>query len=172
MNAPTVEIVVQAASFDPGAELNGFCAGAGVGDAGGVASFIGLVRDLNLGDRVAGLYLEHYPGMTERALEDIGRDATRRWSLLRVRVIHRFGDLAPGDPIVAVLCASAHRAEAFAACQFIMDYLKTGAPFWKRERTTAGERWVAARASDEAAAHRWDAGSPAHEPDGSEPRHG
>ncbi len=151
---------VQAAPFDPGTELNAFAQGDfGIG---AVAAFVGLVRDLNLDHDVVALHLEHYPGMTERALEDIAAQAAQRWSLARCLVIHRYGDLLPADPIVMVLCASAHRGDAFAACEFVMDFLKTQAPFWKRETTPEGPRWVDARASDDMAAARWQAGR-AHE---------
>lgn len=124
-------------------------------EVGAVASFLGVTRDRNDGQGVAGMTLEHYPGMTERALERIVREAIARWGLLDVTVIHRVGELKPTDPIVLVAVAAAHRGEAFAACEFIMDYLKTRAPFWKKEVTTEGERWVDARASDDVAAARW-----------------
>jgi molybdopterin synthase catalytic subunit len=122
---------------------------------GAVASFLGVTRDVNAGLGVRGMTLEHYPGMTERALENIVREAEARWPLLGGTVIHRVGPLAPTDPIVLVAVASAHRREAFQACEFIMDYLKTRAPFWKKEVTPAGERWVDARDSDDDAADRW-----------------
>ena len=122
---------------------------------GAVASFIGLVRDINEGSDVSEMTLEHYPGMTERAIENICREAAERWEVLDSRVVHRVGTLRPTDPIVIVVVASGHRADAFAACEFIMDFLKTRAPFWKKERTGGGERWVAARASDDEAATRW-----------------
>jgi molybdopterin synthase catalytic subunit len=122
---------------------------------GGLASFVGLVRDANDGQSIRGMTLEHYPGMTEKALEDICAQAHARWDLIDTVVIHRVGSLVPGDRIVLVGVASAHRGEAFGACEFIMDYLKTRAPFWKREDTTEGSRWVEARASDDAAAGRW-----------------
>lgn len=122
---------------------------------GAVASFLGLVRDINEGEGVATLTLEHYPGMTERALERIVREAFERWELLDATVIHRVGRLQPTDPIVFVAVASAHRGAAFGACEFIMDYLKTQAPFWKKETTPTGERWVESRESDEQAATRW-----------------
>ena len=122
---------------------------------GAVASFIGLVRDLNEGSDVSEMTLEHYPGMTERAIENICREAAERWEVLDARVVHRVGTLRPTDPIVIVVVASGHRGDAFAACEFIMDFLKTRAPFWKKERTGGGERWVAARASDDEAAARW-----------------
>ena len=127
-------------------------------DVGAVATFVGLVRDLNEGAAVSGMTLEHYPGMTERALEDICAQAASRWDLLDMRVIHRVGPLEPGEAIVLVAVSSAHRGEAFAACEFVMDYLKTRAPFWKKEATPAGERWVEARASDDEAAARWAGG--------------
>ena len=122
---------------------------------GAVASFIGLVRDINEGSDVSEMTLEHYPGMTERAIETICREAAERWDVLDCRVVHRVGTLRPTDPIVIVVVASGHRGDAFAACQYIMDFLKTRAPFWKKERTASGERWVAARASDDEAAARW-----------------
>ena len=122
---------------------------------GAVASFIGLVRDINEGSDVSEMTLEHYPGMTERAIENICREAAERWDVLDARVVHRVGTLRPTDPIVIVVVASGHRGDAFAACEFIMDFLKTRAPFWKKERTAGGERWVAARASDDEAAARW-----------------
>lgn len=122
---------------------------------GAVVAFVGLVRDLNDGDRVAAMTLEHYPGMTEKALQQIVADASQRWQLLGTRVIHRVGPLRPTDQIVLVAVASAHRGDAFAACEFIMDFLKTRAPFWKKESTENGERWVDARESDESAADRW-----------------
>lgn len=120
-----------------------------------MASFLGLVRDINEGDGVRTLTLEHYPGMTEKSLEDIVHQAFARWDLLDATVIHRVGELHPTDPIVLVAVASGHRGEAFAACEFIMDYLKTRAPFWKKERTPEGDRWVDARDCDDEAAARW-----------------
>jgi molybdopterin synthase catalytic subunit len=122
---------------------------------GAVSAFIGVVRDLNDSTEVRTLTLEHYPGMTEKALEGIVAEATRRWDVCDALVVHRVGRLEPTDQIVLVAVASAHRGEAFAACEFIMDYLKTRAPFWKKEDTAAGERWVEARASDDDAAARW-----------------
>lgn len=146
-------IRVQTVAFDGGAELNALhAANQGVG---AVAGFVGYVRDFNDGADVAGMFLEHYPGMTERALEKIVEEARKRWSVLNVCVIHRVGELAPGDPIVFVGVASAHRDAAFDACRFIMDYLKTRAPFWKRELTPDGDRWVDEREGDHAAAARW-----------------
>jgi molybdopterin synthase catalytic subunit len=122
---------------------------------GALVSFIGQMRDINEGDQVSTMTLEHYPGMTEKALEAIVQEAEARWELMGVRVIHRVGELKPHDPIVLVAVASAHRGEAFKACEFIIDYLKTRAPFWKKELTAEGERWVDARHSDSAAEERW-----------------
>ena len=144
---------VQAEDFDVGAEIAQLRRGnPGIG---AIASFIGLVRDVNEGDRVSEMTLEHYPGMTERALEDIVQRAKARWDVLDVLVVHRVGRLRPLDQIVLVVVAGAHRGEAFAACEFVMDYLKTRAPFWKKEQTPDGGRWVEARDSDDAAAQRW-----------------
>lgn len=122
---------------------------------GAIVTFVGKVRDMNLGDNVIGLSLEHYPGMTEKALSTICDEACARWPLDGVKVIHRVGDLDIGDQIVFVGVSSAHRGAAFDACQFIMDDLKTRAPFWKKERTTAETRWVESRESDAKAASRW-----------------
>ena len=144
---------VQEADFDAGKALDSLTRGRR--DVGAVASFVGLVRDANDGSAVSAMTLEHYPGMTEKALEDICTQAHSRWDLLDTLVIHRVGALKPGDRIVLVGVSSAHRGEAFAACEFIMDYLKTRAPFWKREDTPAGSRWVDARASDDSAAEKW-----------------
>jgi molybdopterin synthase catalytic subunit len=144
---------VQPHDFDAGAEIAALRAGNL--NVGAVATFIGTVRDLNEGAGVSAMTLEHYPGMTERALEDICAQARARWNLLDALVIHRHGPLAPGDQIVLVAVTATHRGEAFAACEFIMDYLKTQAPFWKKERTPHGERWVEARDTDDAAAARW-----------------
>ncbi|PSW61741.1 molybdopterin synthase catalytic subunit MoaE [Photobacterium kishitanii] len=124
-------------------------------EAGAVVTFIGKVRDFNQGDTVTGLSLEHYPGMTEKALQDIVVQARSRWPLLQTRVIHRVGDLDLGDQIVFVGVTSAHRGAAFEACEFIMDYLKTRAPFWKKEQTPLESRWVDARETDNSAADRW-----------------
>lgn len=145
---------VQEADFDIGAEIATLIGK----DArvGAVASFVGLVRDRNDGDAVAGMTLEHYPGMTEKALDQIVAEAKSRWSLFEVLVIHRVGPLMPTDRIVFVAVTSAHRGEAFAACEFVMDYLKTQAPFWKREETPNGARWVDARESDDTALKRWE----------------
>jgi molybdopterin synthase catalytic subunit len=146
---------VQAADFDVGRELESLTAGRR--DVGAVASFVGLVRDANDGHAIRAMTLEHYPGMTEKSLEDICAQAHSRWSLIDTLVIHRVGPLQPGDRIVLVGVASAHRGEAFAACEFIMDYLKTRAPFWKKEDTPEGGKWVDARESDDQAADRWKA---------------
>ncbi|MCU7890667.1 MAG: molybdopterin synthase catalytic subunit MoaE [Candidatus Thiodiazotropha sp. (ex Ustalcina ferruginea)] len=124
---------------------------------GAVVTFIGLMRDINEGDKVSRLFLEHYPGMTERALQEIVDEANSRWELQHCRVVHRVGDLRPTDPIVLVAVASLHRKEAFMACEFIIDYLKTKAPFWKKESTPDGERWVDARESDDKASLHWHA---------------
>ncbi len=148
-------IRVQQAPFDAGAEQRALLAGRT--DIGAVVCFTGLVRDFNETPEVTALTLEHYPGMTEPALEAIVAEAGERWPLDGVRVIHRVGRLAPGDPIVLVAVASAHRRAAFEACDFIMDYLKTRAPFWKKEHATGGDYWVAERDSDHADASRWQA---------------
>ncbi len=144
---------VQEADFDLGAELSALRAS----DArvGALASFLGLVRDINDGASVSEMTLEHYPGMTEKALEAIVAEAKGRWDIYDALVIHRVGPLKPCDQIVLVAVTSAHRGEAFAACEFIMDYLKTRAPFWKREATPAGAHWVDARETDDSAAARW-----------------
>ena len=148
-----MKISVQEADFDVGAEISALRAGNP--QIGAVASFIGLVRDLNDGSNVAAMTLEHYPAMTHKALTAIVAEAETRWALLGCTVIHRVGALFPTDQIVLVAVAASHRADAFAACEFIMDYLKTQAPFWKKEQTPEGERWVESRNSDEAAAGRW-----------------
>ena len=122
---------------------------------GAVVTFQGLMRDINDDEKVRAMTLEHYPGMTEKALEAIVDEAGARWNLEGVRVIHRVGELLPEEPIVMVMVASRHRGEAFRACEFIIDYLKTRAPFWKKEQTTHGERWVEARRSDEEAEAKW-----------------
>jgi molybdopterin synthase catalytic subunit len=144
---------VQREDFDISAEIAAFRrANPGIG---AIASFIGLVRDVNDGGAVAGMTLEHYPGMTEKALAGIIAVAKGRWDIIDALVIHRVGELKPLDQIVLVVVTGAHRGEAFAACEFIMDYLKTQAPFWKKEQTPQGARWVEARASDDQAAERW-----------------
>ena len=145
---------VQTEDFDAGAEIARLRAANPA--IGAVASFIGVARDVNDGAPVATLTLEHYPGMTERALENIIAQAHSRWNVLDILVVHRVGELRPLDQIVLVVVTSAHRGEAFAACEFVMDYLKTEAPFWKREATPQGTRWVDARDSDTDARARWD----------------
>jgi molybdopterin synthase catalytic subunit len=144
---------VQEGDFDVGRELEAMTRGRT--DVGAQASFVGLVRAANEGDAVSSMTLEHYPAMTQQALQDICSQAASRWKLIDTLVIHRVGRLVPGDRIVLVGVTSAHRGEAFAACEFIMDFLKTRAPFWKREETPAGARWVEARSSDDDAAARW-----------------
>lgn len=144
---------VQTADFDVATELTAMRTASA--DIGAVVSFIGQVRDINDGDAVNTLTLEHYPGMTERALEKIEQEAQSRWQINSSLIIHRVGTLKPLDQIVLVAVASAHRGEAFKACEFIMDYLKTQAPFWKKEATPDGERWVEAKLSDDEAQSRW-----------------
>lgn len=146
-------ISVQEHDFNVGDEYQLLAEGTA---AGAVVTFIGKVRDMNLGDDVTGLSLEHYPGMTEKSLNDIVAQAKARWPLLKVKVIHRVGDLELGDQIVLVGVSSAHRGAAFDSCEFIMDYLKTNAPFWKKERTTKEVRWVESRDTDKSAAQRWE----------------
>ncbi len=152
-------ISVQEEDFDPGAEYQQLVAGDT--SHGAAVLFVGRVRDWHPAvdsseaEPIVGLTLEHYPGMTQKALEDIAEQARQRWQLGCVRIIHRVGRLAPGDAIVLVGVTSAHRAEAFAAAEFLMDYLKTRAPFWKKEERQSGEQWVAAKASDQQAAERW-----------------
>lgn len=153
MQATNMKILVQREDFDSGAELRAISRGNP--KIGALAAFVGLVRDVNDGASVAGMTLEHYPGMTEKAIGDIVAEAQRRWEVLDCTVIHRVGALKPTDQIVLVAVASGHRGDAFAACEFIMDYLKTRAPFWKKEATPEGSRWVEARNSDERAAERW-----------------
>jgi molybdopterin synthase catalytic subunit len=151
-----VSVRVQESDFDVSAEIDALCAGRA--DVGAVATFIGLVRDVNDGASVGGMTLEHYPGMTERAIEAIIDEAKTRWNIFDVTVIHRVGALQPRDRIVLVAVCGGHRGESFAACEFIMDFLKTRAPFWKKEVTPQGERWVEAKISDDVAAARWDEG--------------
>ena len=149
----TPRVSVQTADFDLGAEVAALRAGdAGVG---AVASFIGTVRDRNDGSGVSAMELEHYPGMTERAIEAMIDAAMRRFDIRGARVIHRVGLLQPQDQIMMIAVASMHRGEAFQACEFLMDYLKTQAPFWKKETTADGARWVDARVDDDAALARW-----------------
>jgi len=148
-----VPVRVQAEDFDVSAEIAALRRGNP--KIGAVASFVGVVRDVNDGDSVAALNLEHYPGMTEKAIEAIVAEAKARWEIVDVTVVHRVGELRPLDQIVLVVAAGGHRGDAFAACEFIMDYLKTRAPFWKKEQTPQGARWVEARSSDDEAAERW-----------------
>jgi len=150
-----MSVRVQEADFDLNAELTALRAGDP--RIGALASFVGLVRDINDGAGVSEMTLEHYPGMTEKALAAIVDEAKARWDIYGALVIHRVGPLKPCDQIVLVAVTSAHRGEAFAACEFIMDYLKTRAPFWKRETTPGGARWVDARETDDSAAARWQA---------------
>src|SRR5215470_9356826 len=144
---------IQTEDFDIGAEIAALRRGNP--RIGAVASFVGVVRDVNDGDSVAEMTLEHYPGMTEKAIDEIVVQAQGRWKVLDALVIHRVGTLKPTDQIVLVVVTSGHRGDAFAACEFIMDYLKTRAPFWKKEQTPGGERWVESRESDDIAAERW-----------------
>ena len=148
-----MSVSVQTADFDIAAEIDALTGGDR--DIGAVVSFTGLVREMTGEGAISAMELEHYPGMTERALEEIVDEARRRWPLQGVRVIHRHGPLKPGDRIVLVLTAGRHRQAAFEAAAFLMDYLKTRAPFWKRETGPAGARWVDARETDDAAAGRW-----------------
>jgi len=148
-----MSVRVQTEDFDIAREIAALRAGDP--RVGAVAAFIGLVRDVNDASAVSTLTLEHYPGMTEKALSGIVDEAKSRWRVYDALVIHRVGELRPTDQIVLVIVTSAHRGDAFAGCEFIMDYLKTRAPFWKKERTPAGERWVEARASDDEKAARW-----------------
>ncbi|HEY8623022.1 MAG TPA: molybdopterin synthase catalytic subunit MoaE [Casimicrobiaceae bacterium] len=148
-----MSVRIQEQDFDVSRELAALRAGDK--RIGAVATFVGVVRDLNDASQVSMLTLEHYPGMTEKALTQIVNEAKQRWDIYDALIIHRVGALRPSDQIVLVAVTSAHRGESFAACQFIMDYLKTRAPFWKKEETPEGERWVEARASDEDAAARW-----------------
>jgi len=140
-----MKISVQKEEFDLSREVKAL---SGNPRIGAIASFIGQVRDV-------GMTLEHYPGMTEKALAAIVEEAKGRWQVIDCTVIHRYGELKPTDPIVLVVVASAHRGDAFAACEFLMDYLKTRAPFWKKEQTPDGARWVEAKATDDKAAERW-----------------
>lgn len=146
-------IIVQERDFEPGEEIAKLTDGRS--DVGGVCAFIGLVRDFAGGDQVSEMTLEHYPGMTERQLEAIEKEAHARWPLEASLIIHRYGRLAPGERIVLVATASAHREAAFEACHFLIDWLKTRAPFWKKEAGPGGETWVEAKADDEARAQRW-----------------
>ena len=146
-----MRVAVQPALFDPGAELTAFTAG--VRGAGAVVSFTGLVRDE--GGSIAGMEIEHYPGMTETAISGMVGEAVARWSLSDAMVIHRYGPLKPGEAIMMVATAAPHRGDAFAAAEFLMDYLKSRAPFWKKEIGADGATWVAAKDDDETALNRW-----------------
>ncbi|MES2356213.1 MAG: molybdenum cofactor biosynthesis protein MoaE [Pseudomonadota bacterium] len=144
---------IQREDFDIGVETRAIRDGNP--NVGAIASFVGLVRDMNNGASVVEMTLEHYPGMAENALEEITSQAKARWNVIDTLVIHRYGTLRPMDQIVLVIVAGSHRADAFNACQFIMDYLKTNAPFWKKESSAEGSYWVGARESDAIAAERW-----------------
>ena len=147
-----MRIVVQEAPFDFGAEAQAFASGHT--DMGAIVTFTGVVRDI-AGDRLERMVIEHYPGMTEKALEGIAEEALNRWNLGDVLVIHRYGDLRPGDMIMMVATAAPHRKDAFEAAEYLMDYLKSRAPFWKQEFTSEGGQWVAAKDEDEDALSRW-----------------
>ena len=144
---------IQANDFDVSAEIAALRRGNP--KVGAVASFVGVVRDVNEGEAVAEMVLEHYPGMTEKAIEEIITQARGRWNIFDALVVHRVGLLKPTDQIVLVVVTGGHRGDAFAACEFIMDYLKTRAPFWKKEQAGGGARWVEARETDDIAAERW-----------------
>ena len=151
-----MSISIQTADFELAAELAALRANnAGIG---ALVSFVGLVRDFSGTEKIENIYLEHYPGMCEMALEKIIAEANARWQLHGVRVIHRVGQLLPNEQIVLVATASSHRADTFAACEFIIDYLKTAAPFWKREQTSHGTEWLGTKDSDVQRMARWDAG--------------
>lgn len=145
-------IRVQREPFDPAAELKQFSRS---GDAGGTVMFLGTVRDRNESGKIEAMTLEHYPGMTQKALVDIEREAHKRWPLTNSLIVHRYGRLKPGEDIVLAITQSAHREAAFEACAFLVDYLKTRAPFWKLEEASGQAQWVEARESDDAAAARW-----------------
>lgn len=153
VSAPALRVVVQQEDF----KLDDLLAQMRDGrpQIGAIACFVGTVRDLNQGDTVSSMFLEHYPGMTEKSLEAIAQKAIERWKLESVSIVHRVGLLEPLDQIVAVATASAHRQDAFESCQFVMDFLKTEAPFWKKEQMADQTRWVQARASDDEARERW-----------------
>ena len=151
---PRCLVRVQQGDFDPGAEVEALRSSR----TGAIVSFVGVAREFSGAAAVDRIHLEHYPGMTERSLQDIAEQALARWDLQHVGIVHRFGELLAGDRIVLVVTAAAHRDPAFDACRFVIDYLKTQAPFWKRESGRSGERWVEAKASDERAAARWQAG--------------
>jgi molybdopterin synthase catalytic subunit len=148
-----MSVRVQTEDFDVGVEIAAMRKGNPA--IGGIASFVGVVRDVNEGATVSEMRLEHYPGMTEKSIDEIVSQARGRWNVIDALVVHRVGVLRPTDQIVLVIVASAHRGDAFNACEFIMDYLKTRAPFWKNEQTREGARWVDARAADDVSAERW-----------------
>ncbi len=149
---------VQSEDFDLAAELSALTEGNR--SIGGVVSFVGLVRDMAGGEPISAMTLEHYPGMTERKLEQIEAEARQRWPLEEALIVHRYGRLEPGDQIVLVATSSAHREAAFEACHFLIDWLKTQAPFWKLEDGPAGSKWVEARDADDASAARWTTSDP------------
>jgi len=149
-----IDVRVQTELFDIAAEQEDLWRGRS--QVGALVTFVGLMRDMNQGDRVDRMILEHYPGMTEKALIAIAEEASRRWDLQGIRVLHRVGELRPQDPIVLVAVTGTHRGEAFRACEFLIDYLKTRAPFWKKEITDQGEHWLDSRTTDAAAARRWE----------------
>ena len=149
-----MSVAVVTTPFDPHAEAQAFCAGRK--DIGAIASFVGLCRDETDGQGVVELFLDHYPGFTERALERVEAEARSRFAILDARIVHRAGAIKPGEPIVMVLAASAHRAQAFEAVEFMMDHLKTDAPFWKREQGPDGARWIEPRDSDHTARASWE----------------
>jgi len=153
----STEIRIQSTPFDPFAEQDALRRGQA--QVGALVAFVGLMRDINEGANVRAMSLEHYPGMTERALAKIAAEAQRRWSLEGIRIVHRVGRLEPQDPIVLVAVSSRHRGDAFRACELIIDYLKTDAPFWKKEETESGEHWVEARETDEEARAGWRPGA-------------
>ncbi len=148
-----MKISIQTEDFDVSEELK--ILSANHSQIGGINIFVGTVRDNYQGDAISAMSLEHYPGMTEKSLEDILEQAKKRWNVLNATIIHRVGDLKVGDQIVLVAIASPHRGDAFAACEFVMDYLKTSAPFWKKEHTADGARWVDARTSDDERLKKW-----------------
>lgn len=149
-----IDIRVQPEPFDISAEQQELFLGRP--HIGALVTFVGLMREMNEGDQVSRMVLEHYPGMTEKALTAIAEEAAARWDLQGIRILHRVGELKPQDPIVLVAVTSSHRGDAFRACELLIDYLKTRAPFWKKEITDGGERWVSSRVTDGEAASRWE----------------
>jgi molybdopterin synthase catalytic subunit len=148
-----IHVAVQSEPLDPHREID--LLRSGNSQIGGVVSFIGLMRDINEAETVERMFLEHYPGMTEKALSKIAEEAVKRWELEGCRIVHRVGEILPSEPIVVVAVAARHRKAAFLGCEFVIDYLKTQAPFWKKETTSKGERWVDARITDDQAQERW-----------------